>query len=162
MFWKNALKYPALIAGIIMFSLFLADPKTKDWWERVQGRFKPSTCGAIMDRLEEKMPDEWSLKCPKVSHMQLEVEFEEDFKNFENLRMAAYRKMANDLKSLALMANAETLQNLGTFEILVVHDLIEVWGVTDGQALVQLRDKSTQNEMAEHLELTVKVKEKRK
>ncbi len=162
MFWKNALKYPALIAGVIMFTLFLADPKTKQWWEKVQGRYKPSTCRALTDRIEPKMPSEWSLRCPEVSHMQFEVEFDKSFKTFSDLRMAAYRKMANDLKSLALMANPETLQNLSTLEILVKHDQIEVWGVTDGQALVKLRDKSSQKEMAEHLELTVKVKEKRK
>lgn len=162
MFWKNALKYPALIAGAIMFTLFLADPKTKQWWQEIQGRYKPSTCRALLDRVEKKAPSEWDLRCPKVSHMQLEVDFDKEFKSFGDLRMAAYRKMANDLKSLALMANPETLQNLGTLEILVKNDLLEVWGVTDGQAMVQLRDKKTQKDMAEHLELTVKVKEKRK
>lgn len=162
MFWKGAMKYPVLIAGLIMFTVFVLDPSTKRWWEKVQGRYIPSTCRALGDRIEPKAPSEWTIECPSVSRLALTVEFDKDFKTLTELRTNIYRSMANNLKSFALIANPETLQNLSTMEILVVNDRIEVWGVTDGQAMVELRSKNSQKEMAEHLELTVKVKEKRK
>lgn len=161
MFTKNAMKYPALVAGAIMFAIFVMDPKTKNWWnEDVKGRFIPSTCKALTERLESKVPSSWDMKCPGTSRLVLEVDFEEQFPNKQALRTAIYRAMANNLKSFALMANPETLENLSKFEVMMIHDDMEVWGVTDGQAMVKLRDKKSQKTMAEHLELTVKVKEK--
>lgn len=160
MFWKNAMKYPALIAGLIMFTIFILDPKTKIWWQKVQGRFKPSTCRALADRIERKAPSVWSIECPESAKLILKVDFDKSFKNDSQLRTGIYRSLANNLKSFADMANPETLQNLAIMEIFMLHKQIEVWGVTDGQAMVSLRSKKTTKEMAEHLELTVRVREK--
>ena len=161
MFWKNAMKYPALIAGMIMFTIFILDPKTKNWWNKMQGRYIPSTCRALADRVESKAPSEWSIECPSTSRLVLNVDFSETFQNPTQLRSAIYRSMANNLKRFALVANPETLQNLETLEVRMNNDKIQVWGQTDGQAMVKLRGINSQKEMAEHLELTVKVKEKR-
>lgn len=158
MFGKNAMKYPALVAGIIMFAIFLSDPKTKSWWGSIKGRYIPNTCRALIDRVSEHQPDNWSMECPGTSKMILTVASEHS-SDEKNLRTLTYRTMANTLKSFAVMANPETLINLHTFEVLIEHEDFEVLGRTDGQALTKLRSIEGQNKIAQHLRLTVKVKE---
>lgn len=158
MFGKNAMKYPALVAGVIMFALFLADPKTKVWWNSLGDRFIPSTCKALVDRVSPKSPENWSIDCPGTSRLVLSVESELESSNPE-LRKLMYRSMANTLKSFAVMANPETLQNLKVFEIVLKNDDFSILGKTDGQAMAKLGRINGTNQIAQHLRLTVKVKE---
>ena len=128
----------------------------------MQGRYIPSTCRALADRIEPKAPDEWTIECPGTSRLILKVDFDGEAKDLAKLRTAVYRSLANTLKSFAMMANPETLQNLGVMEVLLEGEQMVVWAQTDGQALVTLRELESKQKIAEHLELTVKVKEKRK
>ncbi len=152
------MKYPALVAGIIMFALFLADPKTKTWWNSLGDRFIPSTCKALIDRVSNKSPDNWSMECPGTSRLVLNIETEID-PDSTDLRKLMYRSMANNLKSFAIMANPETLQNLKVFEIMLESENFSILGKTDGQALAKLGRIDSPKKIAQHLRLTVKVKE---
>ncbi|MEX0797976.1 MAG: hypothetical protein WEB87_05010 [Bacteriovoracaceae bacterium] len=142
-----------------MFSIFIFDPNTERWWAKVQGRYIPSTCRALADRVEAKQPADWTIECPHTDRLVLTVSFDENYEDLARLRANIYRSMANNLKKFSRFANPETLQNLAVFEIFMVHDNIKVWGQTDGQAMVQLRNLKTKDKIAKHLELTVKVKE---
>lgn len=158
MIWKNALKYPVLVIGLVLFVLFITDPKTKKYWEKSQRRFIPSTCDAVMDRVEPKAPNNWKFDCPGTQLLIINIS-SKDIKNAPNYRVLMYRSLANSLKKLAEYSNIETLEYLKNIEMILTHPKLTIKSKTDGQAVAGLIKLSDQADIARHLKLTVKVKE---
>ena len=77
MIWKNALKYPVLVIGLVLFTLFLMDPKTAIWWDKQMRRYIPSTCDAIVDRSGKKLDQSWELECPGTKLLLITIPYEE-------------------------------------------------------------------------------------
>lgn len=153
------MKYPVLITGIIMFVIFVTDDKTKIWWNEISMRYIPSTCKSLESRLESKLPDYWKIRCATTEDMILRVKMQEDPLEASGARPLYYRVLANELKSFALMTNPETLVHLDSLKLYLKGKHLKILAQTDGEALVQLRDIKDKERMAEHLRLTVKVKE---
>lgn len=159
MIWRNAMKYPVLITGIIMFILFISNEKTKIWWNEVSMRYIPSTCKSLKDRLDNKSPDHWKLYCTTTEDMVLKVKFKSKAVDEQNTRSLYYRVLANELKTFALFANPETLVHLNSLKLYLKGKDLRILAKTDGEALVRLREIKDKDIMAKHLKLTVKVKE---
>lgn len=159
MIWKNAMKYPVLVVGIVLFTLFITNPKTKEYWQKHTKRFIPNSCTAIKSRIEKQAPDNWEIECPGTVRLVLKVHFNIDVKDQDTLRPALYREMANTYVKLANLSNPETMAWIKIVEIDIVYESGKIHSVSDGQALVELRSKRTQRDIANHLKLTVKVKE---
>jgi hypothetical protein len=162
MIWKGTLKYPVLIIGIILFGLYLNDPKTKQFWSKYSGRYIPNTCRAVMDRVEVKAPDYWSFECPGTQLLKITIQSQNVETKQPLIRQAIYKELANAYKTLGRFSNPETLEYLKNIEISVVHTRLSVKSKTDGQAVVQMISKVSPTEIANHLKLTVKVKEFKK
>tara|TARA_B100001971_G_scaffold215192_1_gene259901 strand:+ start:154741 stop:155235 length:495 start_codon:yes stop_codon:yes gene_type:complete len=159
MIWKGAMKYPVLITGVIMFVLFLSNEKTKIWWNEISMRYIPSTCKSLEDRMQSKLPDHWKLRCANKDSLILRVKVKENPIEPTQSRALYYRILANEIKSFALMANPETLVHLLSFKLYLKGKYYRILAQTDGEALVQLREIKDKERMANHLKLTVKVKE---
>lgn len=159
MIWKGAMKYPVLITGIIMFILFLSNEKTKVWWNEISMRYIPSTCVTLKDRMQTKLPDHWKIRCANKDSLILRVKMLEKPIEPTQARSLYYRVLANELKSFAQMANPETLVHLLSFKLYLKGKYYRILAQTDGEALVQLREIKDKERMANHLKLTVKVKE---
>ena len=159
MFWKKALKYPVLIVGIVLFALYITNPKTKEYWANYDRRFIPSTCDALKDRMEKQLPDNWNLKCPGTQLLKVEVKSELRKDKYPIVRSSLYQELANSYIEIGRVANPETLSNLKNLELKIVHPQLIINSKTDGQAVVELRSKRGPEEVKNHLKLTVKVKE---
>lgn len=159
MIWKKTLKYPVLVVGVILFALFLSDPKTAEWWEKSQRRFIPSTCDAVKDRVAPKAPESWSLSCPTIHLLVVNIEHNTADSGLLVLRPQMYKHLANSLSALAKYSNIETLEFLKSVEIIIEHPRLSIRSKTDGEAVAQILKLKSQQEIAQHLKLTVKVKE---
>lgn len=153
------MKYPVLIVGVVMFLIFLNDHKTKIWWNEISLRYIPSTCISLKDRISPKAPSHWTLKCSTTEDMILEVKFEKVANEDNNTRALYYRALANELKTFSLFANPETLTHLRSLKMILKGDRLSVIAQTDGEALVRLSQINDKDLLAQHLKLTVKVKE---
>jgi hypothetical protein len=159
MIWKNTMKYPVLAIGVILFGLFITDPKTKKFWENSKRRFIPSTCDAVKDRVEIKSPQTWELECPGTQLLIIKIQHDPAGRNLQVLRSQMYKNLANSYANLARFSNPETLSYLKFIELIVEHPRLTIRSKTDGQAVVEMLKLKTQSDIANHLKLTVKVRE---
>lgn len=154
------MKYPVLILGIIMFGIFISQDSTKKWWNKISRRYIPSTCNAVMDRVQKKAPSTWDLECPGTQLLILTVDFEKTAKSHQEQRVMMYKEVANDLSRLAQFSNIETLEYLKHIKLILKHPHLEITAITDGQAVAKFKVLKRQEEILQHLRLTVKVSEK--
>ncbi len=152
------MKYPMLVVGIALFVIYLSMPETKRFWEKHFNRFVPNTCSAILDRIAKKAPTNWSLECPGTVRLVVDIQ-SEIIPNQKNLRQGLYKELANNLLKLSQISNLETLENLKVIEMNLMSSQKNIHAKTDGEALVELSKKRSQKAIAQHLKLTVKVKE---
>lgn len=162
MIWKNALKYPVLIIGVVTFGIFLSSEYSKDWWRKVTRRYKPSTCDVTMDRVKPKAPSNWSFDCPTVQLLVVDIDFQEVKGNKLNLRQEMYRELANNLVKLGNWSNLETMHFLKKIKMNMKHPHLTVESMTNGSAIVDLVKLTDPKSIARHLKMTVKIKEVKK
>ena len=148
-----------LIIGIVLFIIFLNSPTTKDYWRKHTQRFTPNACTAIESRISKKMPSNWDIECPGTVRLILNVEFNKQAKSQAETRTLLYRELANTYMLLAKISNPETMENIRVIEINLKHKSLGIHSESDGQAVVELKSKRTQRDIANHLKLTVKTKE---
>ena len=159
MIWKHALKYPVLIVGIVLFAIFLGNPNTKDYWQKVQRRFKSSTCDVTVDRVKPKAPDHWKFSCETVQLLIIDIDHEKVVNNRMTLRQEMYRELANSLVKLGHYSNLETMSFLKVIRLNLHHPELTIESVTDGKAIVEILSKKDPKAMARMINLTVKTKE---
>ena len=160
MIWKNALKYPVLVIGVVLFTLFLMDPKTATWWAKQKRRYIPSTCDAIVDRSGKKMDSSWELECPGTKLLIVTIPYTENpGDKFPLTRQKMYKTLANAFLKISQVTNPEAMEHLLVLKIIVKSDRLSVLGQTDGEAVVEFKNKKNHKEVADHLKLTVKIKE---
>lgn len=161
MIWRNALKYPVLIIGIILFVIFLNQESTKKWWNQEVKRSRiPSTCDAVLDRVKPKAPKNWSLECPGTQLLVVNIEFDKTEKSHKEQRIVMYKEIANNFSRLAHFSNTETLEYLKYVKLVLKHKNLEITSMTDGQAVAKFVKLKRQEDILQHLKLTVKVSEK--
>lgn len=140
MIWKNALKYPVLIIGIIMFIIFLNDPKTKDWYNKISRRYIPSTCDAIISSSAKKADKSWKFECPGTKKLVITIPYEEkDEDNLKVTRVKMYRLTANAISSLAQITDPESMQHILVLQVIIDSERLDIVAQTDGEAIVQIR-----------------------
>lgn len=160
MIWRKALKYPVLIIGIVLFVLYLLDPKTSEYWSKHSRRFIPSTCDALVDRTEPRADDSWSFDCPGTQLLIIKIPVEEiSEEKFPQTRVRIFKQLANSLVVLAQISNPETMEHLQNIKMLLEHPRLKVLAKTDGNAVNKLLELKDKEKIAEHLKLTVKIKE---
>lgn len=186
MIWKHAMKYPVLVVGIILFVLFLTNPKTKEYWGNHTKRFIPNTCEAVKDRfykfrnrtihqetdkLSKKEQKKlhlllsnisaWELECPGTQLLKLTVMSRLPSLQKKTLKSSMLKELANTFYILGYEKNAnhETLEKLKYVEVTLKHPMLTLHAKTDGLAVVEISRKKSPKDIAQHLKLTVKIKE---
>lgn len=152
------MKFPMLIVGIILFTLFVLDEHTQIWWKKYQGRFIPNTCATISSRIEATMPKNWKIECPDKDLMILTVDSEVN-KDDISFRRNLYKELANTYVVFAKISNPETLEHLIKLKINIDHPKLKIESASDGEAVIGFVKIKSQERMIEHLGATVKVKE---
>jgi hypothetical protein len=171
------MKYPVLVMGVILFSIFLSQDTTKKWWKAQMRRFTPSTCDAVKDKVNKTSPGNWEMECPTTQHLILTVDFDEKAKNYSTQRVMMYRQLANIYSKFAHLANTrleyvedgkrlhydeiESLERLQVVRIILKNEQLIITSQSDGQAVAKFLKIKRPQQIAEHLKLTVKVSEKK-
>jgi hypothetical protein len=159
MIWQQALKYPMLVIGIILFSLFIMDENTSKWWNSFSTRFIPSTCNAVKERIAPKAPNNWTIECPGTELLILNVSQNKQSPSTAMLRKYLYRELANTYVNFAKFSNPETLSQLQNLKVNIDHPQMKIESISDGEAVVKFITMKDQNMIIRHLGATVKVKE---
>jgi hypothetical protein len=160
MLGKKLLRYPVLIIGIILFGIYVTDPKTADYWRKYNRRFIPSTCDAIVSRTAPKVDKTWSLECPGTQLLIVKIPYESKTgEKFPIIRKNMYKLLANSLVRLSQISNPEAMQNLAHLKLVIENPRLKILAKTDGEAVNQFLKIKYQVDIADHLKLTVKIKE---
>ncbi len=151
------MKYPILAVGVVLFTLYITNPKTKEYWENHANKFVPNSCEAVKERILKKESKRWKMECPGTVRLIVKVDLTKRSKQM-NLS-AQYRELANTLVNLGKLSNPETMSYLKVVEVYISAGSKEIKAITNGQALVELAQKKSQDAIAEHLRMTVKTQE---
>ena len=162
MILMKAMKYPVLVIGVVLFLLYITNPKTKEWWSTIGRNRIPNTCRVIKDRVAPKAPNSWSFECPTTKQLVIDIKYEVLITEPKNLRQVLYKEIANSLTKFGGWSNLETLEFLPILKLNINHPKMTIKSQTDGQAIVELMAKKNKIDIARHLKLTVKVKEIKK
>lgn len=162
MIWRKAMKYPMLIAGIIMFVIFVTDNDTQSLWYKYKYRFIPNTCQTVLDRSESQFPSEWKVSCPGTELMVIEISITTNASSMPKLRQLLYRTLANAYVLLANKTNIETFEMLKNIHINIKHPQIDIHSESSGHAVAKFYKMTNKAQISEHLKTFVRVQEKMK
>ncbi len=158
MIWKSLMNKPILAIGILFFTLFVFDDKTKEWWDAYTARFKPNTCKVALDRIAKS--SELNLKCDGNT-MVVEKEFSLDLTGRKREK-AIYKTIANDLVQMARLSNEESLPYVSAILYKLEDRDRFIHAKTTGEHLIKFKTLQSQAAILGHLKNTVKIKEVRK
>lgn len=162
MIWKNALKYPVLIVGVILFGLYLSSPNTKEFWRKIDRRYKPSTCDVTKDRIQPKAPSNWSFECETVQLLIVNIDYDKKISGSLGQRQQLYMDLANYLVKLGQFSNLETMEYLRKIRMNLHTENLTIESITDGKTIVKLTNARDKKNIARLLKIGVKIKEVKK
>jgi len=168
-----------LVIGVLMMLIFVFQAGKKfNWWESRRQKLMPSSCKAVLVKLDRRIPQNWSTYCEGSSYNNLAVEInyalekEENIKNkdskvtplskeesIKKTRALLYREMANDLISVAKNSPEDNLEKTDIIRFKLTHPQMVINAITEGKYIVKLKTLTDKRLIAEHLKVTVQVQE---
>lgn len=163
---KSLMKNPILAIGLLFMIIFLFQAGEKyNWWPSRRQKLMPSSCKAVRVKLDRRIPANWSTKCEGKDFNSLAVtikyaqEKDKMIKDPKDLSRLVYRELANDLILIAKNSPADNLERTNIVRIHFIHPQKQVNAITEGKYLVKLQTMQDKRLIAEHLRVTVQVKE---
>lgn len=163
---KSLMKNPILAIGILFSIIFLFQAGEKfNWWESRRKKLMPSSCKAVRVKLDRRIPANWSSKCEGSDFNSLAVEInypqekQKKIKDINILRKLVYRELANDLILIAKNSPSDNLERTNMVRVRFIHPELRVDALTEGKYIVKLQTLKSKELIAEHLKVTVQVKE---
>lgn len=160
---KKLIENPILAVGILMMFIFLATYGPKlGLWEARSDKLRPTSCKAVIVKLKKRVPANWKVFCEGDTKENLAIEIQSshlDIKDISKLRAVLYRQLANDLISTAKTSPQDNLEKTPYVRFLVIHPLMKLNALTQGQYLVKLSTLTDSKLIAEHLKVTVNIQE---
>lgn len=163
---KSLMKNPILAIGILFAIIFLFQAGEKySWWPSRRQKLMPSSCKAVLVKLERRIPANWKSLCEGKSFNNLAViinyPVEKESKELEEkeLNRLIYRELANDMISIAKNSPSDNLERTDIVRIRFNHPQKTVNAITEGKFLVKLQTMTDKNLIAQHFQTTVQVQE---
>ncbi len=164
--YKSLMKNPMLAIGVLMMVIFLFQANKKyNWWESRKQKLMPSSCKAVLVKLDRRIPQNWHTQCEGTSYNNLVVEVNfpveksSESEDIKQVRAKLYREMANDLISVAKISPEDNLQNTDIVRLKMIHPKLIINAITEGKYIVKLKTLTDKRLIAEHLKVTVQVQE---
>lgn len=167
MLLKSLIKNPVLSVGLLFFFIFMAVygqtfMEKMGWIDK--DRLNPTSCRAVMVKFKKRIPANWQAWC-EDNNLAVQIQYpEEKDKKLpkEKLCPLVYREIANYLKTIAspTMTPNDNLERTDIVRLTLVHPQITIAAVTEGKYLAKLATITRPKLLAEHLKVTVQVKEK--
>lgn len=162
---KSLMKNPVLAIGILFMVIFLFQLGNKyDWMGSRKRKLMPSSCKAVVVKLNRRIPANWKTECEGSDYNNLFVEINitepktSDVapKNFKAL---IYRTLANNLILTAKNSPEDNLERTNMVRFRLNHPKVRINALTEGRFLVKLQTLSSPELIAQHLKVTVQVQE---
>lgn len=125
----------------------------------------PSSCKAVRVKLDRRIPANWSTECEGKDFNSLAVtikyaqEKNKKVGDTQKLGQIVYRELANNLIQIAKNSPADNLERTNIVRVRFIHPQKQVDAITEGKYLVKLQTMTEKRLIAEHLKVTVQVKE---
>jgi hypothetical protein len=161
MIWKSLMKNPILAIGILLFSIFMMNlARQKNFWNsRVEG-LRPTSCRAVLVKLDRRIPANWNTKCEGNNlAVLISVQDKEDWPYGKELQKFLYRTLANHMVHIARNSPTDNLERTDIIRIRLVHENLSINAVTEGKFIVKLATLKGSGFIAQHLKATVQIKE---
>lgn len=160
MFAQFVMKNPILMMGILMFSVFLMTVSKKQSF-MTREKLYPSSCKAVLVRLEKRLPATWKASC-KDNDMMLEMSSNLSNDNLDLLRQGLYLEIANNIVLTSRNCPLDTLTQVKTVKLSLDHKSFKIEALTKGSDIVKFATMNEKQFILEHLKATVKVSEIKK
>lgn len=154
------MKNPVLIIGVILFVIFMFDQKKRDY-PLFGDRLIPSSCRAVVVKLEKRIPANWNLKCEK-NNLAITIDSHVTINKPQLLKPILYRNLANHLIFIAQNSPQETLERVFIVRMHVEHPLMVIDAITEGKDISKFATLTDKKFIADHLQATVQVKDRLK
>lgn len=160
---KTLTKYPILAIGILMMAIFIMDLNRRGLLKR--DNLIPTSCTAVRVKLDRRIPSNWKTQCNK-NNLEININYPEDkiskVNSLEKLRPLLYRELANYLSLIAKNSPSDNLERTDIIVVKLKHSKLSINAVTEGKYIVKLLTIKDKKMLAEHLKVTVQVKESTK
>lgn len=163
---KSLIKNPILAIGLLFMIIFLFQAGEKyNWWPSRRQKLMPSSCKAVRVKLDRRIPANWSTECEGKDFNSLAVtikyaqEKNKKVGDTQKLGQIVYRELANNLIQIAKNSPADNLERTNIVRVRFIHPQKQVDAITEGKYLVKLQTMTEKRLIAEHLKVTVQVKE---
>lgn len=159
MLWNSLMKKPVLAIGIIMFLLFLYQVGRKEKWGIFHNdKLIPTSCKAVLVRLERKIPENWKISC-EGNNLAVEIKELAIPPEAPNIKALLYRQLANHMSFIARMSTTDILEKVFFVRFHLEHQVMVIDAVTEGKFIVKLATLENPEHIMTHLSSTVQVKE---
>ncbi len=155
------MKYPVLIAGALMMSIFLMTYTGKYSLKSRAEKLIPFSCRAVRVKLNRKIPKNWLSKCQK-NNLIVDINFsglkaEPLLK--DKKRMILFRELANSLILIATHSPSDNLERTDRVFVKFHYQETTINALTPGKHLVKLQTMKDKKMIQDHLKRTVKIQE---
>lgn len=122
----------------------------------------PTSCKALMVKLERRIPKDWDAKCEGNNlAVEYKLELPEKFnKEIQNpVQQYIYRDLANSLSLIAKNSPEDNLERTDIVRLRLKTNINTINAVTEGKMLAKLYHLTDPKLIAAHLKTTVQVQE---
>lgn len=156
---KLIMKYPVLIMGIIMISLFLWDLKSNNRSILLsRDKLMPTSCSAVIVKLSRRVPGHWKVDC-KENDLQIEYPVEANIPNLDTLRQGIYKDLVNNMVLATRNSPIDSLENVRQVQFIANHKQLEIKAIISGKSMVKFATMNEPKFIMDHLRATTVVKE---
>jgi hypothetical protein len=161
--FKSIMKNPIFMIGLLFMFIFLnmAGPKL-GWWQSRSDKLRPTSCKAVIVKLERRIPANWRAGCEGVDRTNLFVEIKKEFSEDttqEQLRPLLYRELANDLISIAKNSPTDNLERTPYVRVKMINEKLILNALSEGHFVSKLSTLRDPKLISEHLKVTVQIQE---
>ncbi len=167
MILKNALKNPILMIGILIFSISLMDANRRGVWKKVKNRFNPTSCRAVLVKLQKAVPQTWTTDC-NDNNLEVVIDLTKldpppslgEAERKRQHQIIMYRELANNLSFIAQNSPLETLERVYLVVIRQQSNYLQINSITEGKNVAKLATLKEPQFIRQLLQSTVKTQEK--
>lgn len=170
---KSLMKNPILAIGILFMIIFLFQMGDKyDWFSSRRRKLMPSSCRAVIVKLDRRVPSSWKTECEGNDYNNLfvnmnlseqgsskSVKGETKENKQKRLKVFLYKTLANNMILTAKNSPTDNLERTNMVRFRLNHTKMRIDALTEGRFLVKLQTLTSPQLIAEHLKVTVQVKE---
>jgi len=140
MFISKLLKSPILVIGILFFTIFIFDLRSRKGALFQREKVMANSCRSALVMLDKRIPKTWKTSC-KQDNLAIEMPSEAETKKIakEKIKHFMYRELANHLIFIAKNAFTDSLERVMIVSLKLSSDHMDLNAVTEGKYIVKFK-----------------------